>query len=99
MTTTRPLRIAILETDTPVPKIDAKYHGYAGVFNALLRKCATTLNEPDKLNPDTGLETSSFDVVNKQEYPKLDDVDAILMTGSSMDRSLYQRAPIPINDC
>ena len=78
-----PLRIAVLECDTPVPKVDAKYHGYAGVFRSLLHKSAVALNEPNELNPDTGLEISSFDVVNGTEYPKLEDVDAVLLTGSS----------------
>lgn len=78
-----PLRVAVLECDTPVPRVDAKYHGYAGVFKSLLHKSAVALNEPDKLDPDIGLKISTFDVVNGTEYPKLEDVDAILMTGSS----------------
>lgn len=78
-----PLRIAVLECDTPVPKANAKYHGYAGVFTSLLRKSARALNEPDKLDPESGLEISRFDIVNGTEYPKLEDVDAILLTGSS----------------
>lgn len=76
-----PLRIAVLECDTPVPKANAKYHGYAGVFTSLLRKSARALN--DKLDPESGLEISRFDIVNGTEYPKLEDVDAILLTGSS----------------
>lgn len=79
-----PLRIAVLECDTPVPNTNAKYGGYAGVFKSLLRKTARALNEPEKLDPETGLEISQFDVVNGDEYPKLEDVDAVLLTGSSM---------------
>ena len=78
-----PIRIAVLECDTPVPKVDAKYHGYGGVFTSLLRKSAKALNEPEKLDPDSGLELSRFDVVNEAVYPKLEDVDAVLLTGSS----------------
>lgn len=77
-----PLRIAILETDTPVPKVDEKYGGYGGVFTALLKAGADALGEPG-LSSKEGLEISAYDVVNKQEYPKLDDVDAVLLTGSS----------------
>lgn len=77
-----PLRIAVLECDTPVPKIDQKYSGYHGVFSVLLRESAQTLS-PQQLDPDTGMDISRWDVVNKQEYPKLEDVDALLLTGSS----------------
>ena len=77
------LRIAILECDTPVPNIDAKYHGYTGVFKSLLHKSAIALNDPSKLNPDSGLQITGFDIVNGTEYPKLEDVDAVFLTGSS----------------
>jgi hypothetical protein len=49
-----PLRIAILECDTPLEGTRTKY------------------------------ELSVFDVVSKQEYPDLDKIDAVLLTGSSM---------------
>ncbi|KAF9894694.1 hypothetical protein FE257_006584 [Aspergillus nanangensis] len=77
-----PLRIAVLECDTPVDKVDAKYNGYHGVFSVLLRESAQALDQPELLDPDTGLDISRWDVVSKQEYPRLDDVDAILLTGS-----------------
>ncbi|KAL4889441.1 class I glutamine amidotransferase-like protein [Aspergillus ambiguus] len=73
-----PLRIAVLECDTPVEKIDKKYNGYHGVFSALLRESAQALG----LDPTTGLDVSRWDVVTKQEYPRLEDVDALLLTGS-----------------
>lgn len=77
-----PLRIAILECDTPLENANAKYGGYGGVFTALLRASAKALGQPDKLDPETGLEISKWDVVNGEEYPNLEDIDAILMTGS-----------------
>jgi hypothetical protein len=80
-----PLRIAVLETDTPVEKVDQKYGGYGGVFEALLKASATALDhQPDRLDPERDLQISRWDVVTKEEYPDLNDVDAILMTGSSM---------------
>jgi len=84
-----PLRIAILECDTPLENANAKYGGYGGVFTALLRASAKALGQPDKLDPETGLEISKWDVVNGEEYPNLEDIDAILMTGSSMSPSLF----------
>jgi hypothetical protein len=79
-----PLRIAILECDTPLDKTRAKYGGYAGVFKALLRSAADALGQPDVISSKKGLEFSTFDVVNKQEYPNLENIDAVLITGSSM---------------
>lgn len=78
-----PLRIAILECDTPVDGVRAKYGGYGGVFKSLLHKAADALQQPDVISAEKGLELSNFDVVNKQEYPDLETIDAVLLTGSS----------------
>jgi hypothetical protein len=77
------LRIAVLECDQPIGKTKERYGGYGGLFKDLLDRGATHLAE------QTGerraeLEISKFDIVNKDIYPQLDDVDAILLTGSSM---------------
>ncbi|KAL2862324.1 type 1 glutamine amidotransferase [Aspergillus lucknowensis] len=78
-----PLRIAVLECDTPMEKTNAKYGpGYHGVFKKLLEESAHALNRPDQLDPQSGLDISRFDVVTAQEYPNLEDVDALLLTGS-----------------
>ena len=74
----RPLRIAILENDTPLEGTRAKYGGYGGVFKTLLNSAAADL---PGFSPDN-LVLSTYDVVTKQEYPSLDDVDAILLSGS-----------------
>jgi hypothetical protein len=79
-----PLRIAILECDTPLKQTQAKYGGYGGVFTALLSKAADALDQPDIISSKKVLEISTFDVVNKQEYPDLENIDAVLLTGSSM---------------
>lgn len=78
-----PLRIAVLECDTPLPNTNARYHGYGGVFISLLKASAKALNQPDRLDPEAGLEITKWDVVNGDQYPKLEDVDAVLLTGSS----------------
>ncbi|KAJ6078788.1 hypothetical protein N7467_008541 [Penicillium canescens] len=77
-----PLRIAVLECDTPLDSINRRYNGYGGVFRALLTASAKTLNQPEKLNPETGMEITAWDIVNDNKYPKLEDVDAVLLTGS-----------------
>ncbi|KAF2121395.1 nucleoside phosphatase family-domain-containing protein [Lophiotrema nucula] len=76
-----PLRIAILECDTPLDQTRAKYGGYGGVFKALLSAAADALQYPG-LSSKEGLELSVFDVVNAQKYPDLEDIDAVLLTGS-----------------
>jgi GMP synthase-like glutamine amidotransferase len=78
-----PLRIAILECDTPLVETKAKYGGYGGVFKALLETAADALDQPDLISSKKGLELTTFDVVTKQEYPELDSIDAVLLTGSS----------------
>lgn len=78
-----PLRIAVLECDTPATNTNAKYGGYRGVFESLLKSSAKALNQPERLNPDSGLEITGWDIVSGEKYPNLEDVDAILLTGSS----------------
>ena len=82
-----PLRIAILECDTPMDPVRAKYGDYGDIFTALLKAGADALEYPG-LSSSAGLIISSFDVVTKQEYPSLGDIDAILITGSKHDSFL-----------
>lgn len=79
-----PLRIAVLECDTPLDNINAKYEGYGGVFKELFRESAKRLGQPEKLDPETGFVISRWDIVDGDKYPNLDEVDALVLTGSSM---------------
>ncbi|KAI9709600.1 MAG: hypothetical protein M1828_002408 [Chrysothrix sp. TS-e1954] len=76
-----PLRIAILECDTPLDQTREKYGGYGGVFKALLHAGANALGD-ERVSAEGGLDISTWDVVNKQDYPDHDEIDAILITGS-----------------
>ncbi|KUI57493.1 hypothetical protein VP1G_04751 [Cytospora mali] len=72
-----PLRLAILEADTPVPNANAKYHGYRGVFTDLFRRAVA----PDAL--ESHLAITGYDVVNQPDsYPDLHSIDAVLISGS-----------------
>ena len=82
-----PLRIAILECDTPIDGVREKYGGYGNIFKILLEKGADALGQPDVVSSKKGLEVTWYDVVTKQEYPRLDDIDAVLLTGSSRFQS------------
>lgn len=76
-----PIRIAMLECDTPMPNTQARYGGYGGVFTALLQAGAQDLGRPD---PHSGLQISRYQVeLHPEHYPDLKDIDAILITGSS----------------
>jgi len=74
-----PLRIAILECDTPLPSTESRYHGYGGVFTALFKSSAEKLD----LDLETDFQISKWDIVDGTTYPKLEDIDAVLLTGSS----------------
>ncbi|KAK7997843.1 hypothetical protein PG989_005883 [Apiospora arundinis] len=73
----RPLRLAILEADTPVPGVLAKYGKYGSVFAHLFRQACA----PDSL--ESQLTLSAHDVVNDpSSYPDPETLDAVLITGS-----------------
>lgn len=77
-----PLRIAVLECDEPIGQTKEKYGGYGGLFKELLENGVKEVAEKDG-GQVPQLDISKFDVVNTEHYPKLEDVDAILLTGSS----------------
>lgn len=75
--TSNPIRLAILEADTPLPNTNTKYHGYRGVFTDLFRRAVA----PDPV--ERHLAITGYDVVNHPEtYPDLDSIDAVLISGS-----------------
>lgn len=72
-----PLRLAILEADTPVPRAHERYKGYFGVFKHLFERAVA----PAPLESVVTL--TGHDVVgDPASYPPLDEVDAVLITGS-----------------
>ncbi|KAK0620484.1 class I glutamine amidotransferase-like protein [Immersiella caudata] len=81
-----PLRLAILEADTPLPGVNARYDGYHGVFKHLLVRAV----DPAPL--ESALTLSRHDVVNDlTSYPSFDAIDAILITGSK--HSAFENDP------
>lgn len=90
------LRVAVLECDEPPGQARVKYGGYGNMFKELLESGAETYAiESGYPNEEPEIDVSSFDVVNHEHYPNLDNIDAILLTGSSMlvsrNRLLYAR--------
>lgn len=79
-----PLRIAILECDSAPARAHIKHGGYGGLFTRLLNAGAAALAEERSDAEEVRLKISVFDVENEMErYPALEDVDAVLITGSS----------------
>lgn len=76
-----PLRVAILECDTPIGRTKEKYGGYGNLFKELLHKGVDDVREKDGVEVPE-LDVRKYDVVNDELYPKLEDVDAVLLSGS-----------------
>ena len=98
-----PIRIALIEADTPITPIRAKYGSYGGVFTSLLDKATDASGLPRDTYELTGWDVVNIEREGEEEecggiyswkrkigYPALDSIDAILLTGSSMwTRLLY----------
>lgn len=81
--TPAPIRLAILETDEPIPSIQAKCRRFGTIFTSLLRAACETLDPPQTL--DSQLALSTHDVVASDldtVYPDPATIDAVLITGS-----------------
>lgn len=77
-----PLRIAVLECDTPIGATKEKYGGYGNLFKELLHNGVKEVRSKDKVEVPE-LDVRKYDVVNEEIYPNVEDVDAVLLSGSS----------------
>ncbi|KAJ5116739.1 hypothetical protein N7456_001087 [Penicillium angulare] len=71
----RPLRIAVLECDTPIAPVQEKFGNYGDIFEKLLTNAAGPVN----------VEISKWHVVGNPIYPNPNEVDAFLLSGSKHD--------------
>lgn len=76
-----PLRIAVLECDTPIGNTKAKYGGYGNLFKELLQNGVQEVREKDSVQVPE-LDVRKYDVVNDEIYPDIEGVDAVLLSGS-----------------
>ncbi|KAJ5513898.1 hypothetical protein N7463_003450 [Penicillium fimorum] len=83
MTCTR-IHIAILVCDTPIQPIIKKYGDYFAIFQALLRQGFKDLEISEKSN-DITVEFSEHHMVDNNRFLDLENVDAVLLTGSKHD--------------
>lgn len=89
-----PLRIAILECDELVGEIKKEYGSYGNLYKRFLEASASKIEESG-LYERPNIDVSSYDVVNRQEYPDFENIDAVFLSGSSklprkMSRPLSQ---------
>ena len=87
------IRIAIVECDNPGFVSINKRGNYGGIFSTLLKAAA-----PGAGLAQEDLVFSVFNVVeNTTNYPRLEDIDGVLFTGSSMFMVVcYPVAPIDV---
>ena len=87
ISTRRPIKLALLLCDTPVPAVVKEYGTYLDIFRSQLQ-----LSNPDDQFPFT---LDGFDVVEAQEYPNLDDGEGyrgVLISGSGVFASALVRS-------
>ena len=82
------IRLAILECDTPIPSVLERRGSYGDIFADILSNALKGLPAHSGVKPIF----TSWDVVGKQEYPDLEQVDGILLTGSSEFIPIQQNA-------
>jgi GMP synthase-like glutamine amidotransferase len=76
-----PIRLAILEADIPTPGIIAKHQSYGGVITHLFERACASLEPPQPL--ESLLDISAYNIVDDPaSYPKLESIDALLISGS-----------------
>lgn len=87
-------RLAILECDTPLPETGKQYGGYGDVFKALLNASAKAegFGGVDEI---LGISMHQIEA-DPDDYPELNDVDALLLTGSSESLILSTRRVVLI---
>lgn len=76
-----PIRIAILECDELTGEAERQCGNIGNLYRRFLEAGASELTASGGGQP-VQLEFSFYDVVNRQEYPDVDSVDAIFITGS-----------------
>lgn len=77
-----PLRVAILECDEPIGEAKRKYGSFGNLFHLLFAAGVSRLQK-DSYKEGLEIIQSSYDVRLARSYPPLDEIDAVVLTGSS----------------
>lgn len=81
----RTIRVAVLECDTPIPPVVAKFGGYGDIFERLLKGAVEANGDPE-----VSVEISKWHVVDNPVYPNPNEVDAFLLSGSSTSPAVVE---------
>lgn len=98
MSQTKKIRVAVLECAEPADAIKEREGTYGDMFEKLLRDGLNALTN-EETKDDVELIVSKWPVFEKEDYPRLEEVDALLLSGSrkSFISELLQKA-IQIDD-
>jgi len=83
-------RIALLICDVPADPVREQHGDYTRIFGTLLGESLKPINETHSADSQTTFTLEPFDV-RVQVYPKEDDYDAILITGSAHTAHEYEQ--------
>ncbi|CAG9986753.1 unnamed protein product [Clonostachys byssicola] len=87
-----PYRVAVLECDTPIQPVLEAVGNYGKIFESFLKKGLEAAKHDDGIDgADVDLRVTMTNVVNFEELPEPDDVDAVLLTGSK--HNAYEDQP------
>jgi hypothetical protein len=76
------IRLAILDIDTPVPAVFARFPTYSSIFADLLNKAAERINSKDLFHYRIEFRSASYDWLKGECPSDLGQIDAILISGS-----------------
>jgi hypothetical protein len=76
------IRLAILDVDTPVPAVFARFPTYSSIFADLLSKAAERINSKQILPYRIEFRSTSYDWLKGECPSDLSQIDAILISGS-----------------
>jgi GMP synthase (glutamine-hydrolysing) len=77
------LHVAILVCDTPIKPVLTKYGDYFRLFQELLRRGFNDLDLSEEKFNEIRVEFSEHQMVGTDRFPSLENIDAVVITGSS----------------
>ena len=77
------IHVAILVCDTPIKPVLRKYGDYFAMFRDLLRQGFNDLDLSEKEFNEIKVEFSEHQMVETNRFPYLENIDAVVITGSS----------------
>jgi GMP synthase (glutamine-hydrolysing) len=77
------IQVAILVCDTPIEPVLRDYGDYFILFQELLKQGFNNLDLSEEDFNEIGVEFIEHQIVGASSFPSLDNIDAVVITGSS----------------